>query len=92
MPDKASKLLEKMRNSRAQWKRQDIVSLYRGFGFVVSPGGKHDKVFHPEFPQLVTFLPQHRKIAAAYVTVAVEIVDQLIKLRQEKESASHDGP
>lgn len=86
MPRKASKLLQKMRNSSAGWKRADIIALYEGYGFVISTGSnrgaKHDKIAHPEFPQLVTFLPRHTELARAYVREAVRLVSQLIALTE----------
>lgn len=86
MSNKASKLLEKMRNSSASWKREDIVLLYKGFGFQVTSGGKHDKIAHPDFPQLVTFLPRHTKLARIYVVTAVNLVDKLIRLRENEDA------
>jgi len=39
MPSKAEKLLEKMRNSKSNWKRADLDKLYEGYDFVISHGG-----------------------------------------------------
>ncbi len=85
MPSKAEKLLEQMRNSKSNWKRLDLDKLYEGFGFVISHGGNHDIVKHPDFPQLRTSLPRHRVLAKGYVEFAVKLIDQLLELKKESE-------
>lgn len=87
MPSKASKLLEGMRQSKAKWKRNDIVSLYKGYGFIVDVRGKnHDKVWHPKYPHLVTFLPRHRKLGEYVIDDAVRLVDEFIRLEKQGET------
>jgi len=83
MPSKAEKLLEQMRNSKSNWKRADLDRLYEGFGFVVSHGGSHDIVKHPDFPSLRATLPRHRELAKGYVEFAVKLIDRLLELRKE---------
>ena len=61
MSKKASKLLERMRQSKSGWKRNDLDALYLGFDFIIESGGNHDIVKHPDFPQLITVLPRHNK-------------------------------
>lgn len=74
-----------MRQNSNNWKRRDLESLYLGFGFIIKTGrGPHDKVYHPDFPFLVTSLPRHRKLAKVYVTIAVDLVDKLNALLKEK--------
>ncbi len=92
MPTKASKLLEAMRQSKAKWKRKDLVSLYSGYGFVIITKGKHDMVTHPEFPQLVTFLPRRNKIPQYLVATAVQMVDRLNALKSmgEEDAGEQD--
>jgi hypothetical protein len=85
MPKKASRLLEEMRRSKSKWKRKDLEALYEGYGFIVESRAKHDKVWHPEYPQLYTFLPRHTKIAVYLVDTAVKLVDRLNQLRQQGE-------
>ncbi|GMV34741.1 hypothetical protein FBQ83_07425 [Chloroflexi bacterium CFX5] len=82
MTSKAEKLLEQMRASKANWKTPDIARLYEGFGFIITHGANHDKVRHPDFPELRTTLPRHRDIAKVYVEIAVKLVDQLLKLQR----------
>jgi hypothetical protein len=85
MSEKAVKLLERMRASKANWKRHDLVTLYNGFGFVIQSGSNHDLVSHPDFPQLVTSLPRHTKIAKYVVAQAVKMVDELRRLQENND-------
>ncbi len=89
---KASKLLDAMRRSKAKWKRKDLVSLYEGYGFTIESRGKHDLVTHPDFPQLVTYLPRHNKVAKYLVVQAVRMVDRLNELKEAQggETGDHD--
>ena len=87
MPSKASKLLEQMRQKKSGWKRHDLERLYKGFGFVIKAGGSHDKVTHPEFPELITSLPRHGRIHEYMVIQAIKLIDKLEKLRAEKEQS-----
>jgi len=82
VPDKATKLLDAMRRSTANWKRHDLDTLYVGFGFIIRIGKKHDIAKHPEYPQLRATLPRkHPHLAKGYVTFAVKLIDQLQQLR-----------
>lgn len=85
MPSKASKLLEKARRSRGDWKRNDLEALYKGYGFLIDHGAKHDIVYHEQYDDLVQTLPRHRKVQRAYVKKAVELIDRLLAM-QEQES------
>ena len=82
MTSTAQKLLERMRNTKSGWKRSDLATLYRGFGFVITHGKSHDIVRHPEFPQLRASLPRHTALAKGYVEYAVKLVDRLQQLRK----------
>jgi hypothetical protein len=83
MPSKSEKLLEQMRTSKSNWRRVDLDKLYQGFGFVISHGGNHDIVKHPNFPQLRATLPRHRDLAKGYVEFAVKLIDRLLELQKE---------
>lgn len=93
MPSKAEKLLQSMRKSKQGWKRTDLISLYTGFGFIITTSrGPHDKVTHPEFRQLIAFLPRHRTLANAYVDHAIRLVDRLNALKKTNEEMENpDG-
>jgi hypothetical protein len=85
MPSKAEKLLEQMRNSKSNWKRADLDKPYEGFGFIISHGGNHDIVKHPNFPQLRATLPRHRELAKGYVEFAVKLIDRYLELQKGSE-------
>lgn len=86
MPTKAEKLLQDMRGSKRGWTRRDLETLYTGFGFEIrNSRGPHDMVVHPVYKQLVTSLPRHRKLAVAYVTLAIKLIEQLQTLQNEQE-------
>ncbi len=91
MPSKAEKLLAQMRQSKKNWKRKDLETLYEGFGFTIKSGrGPHDRVFHPDFPQLFTSLPRHRELANAYIAQAIALIEQLVALQKAKEEDERD--
>jgi len=79
MTSKAQKLLERMRQSKANWKRDDLDRLYEGFGFIISHGKSHDIVKHPDFPELRATLPRHNYLAKGYVEYAVKLIDKLLE-------------
>ena len=91
MAQKATKLLERMRNSKAGWKRRDLDQLYEAYGFLISHGKSHDIVKHYQFPHLRTTLPRHNQIAKVYVEIAVKLVDQLMVLEKEQADGSMEG-
>jgi hypothetical protein len=79
---KALKLLERMRQSKSNWKRRDLDSLYIGFEFIITHGKKHDIVKHPDYPLLRTTLPRHSKLAKGYVEKAIKLVDKLLEMKE----------
>lgn len=84
MVSKAQKLLERMKQSKTGWKRRDLDTLFRGFGFIITHGANHDIIKHPDFPQLRTTLPRHTYLAKGYVEYAIELIDRLIELQRER--------
>lgn len=82
---KAQRLLERMRQSKADWKRADLDRLYNGFGFLITHGANHDIVKHPKYPNLRTTLPRHRTLARGYVEFAVKLIDTLIELEAQED-------
>jgi hypothetical protein len=86
MPSKAEKLLAQMRESPKNWRRRDLETVYRGFGFVIKPSrGPHDKVIHSDFPTLITSLPRHRELAIYNIIQAIDLIDKLLALKKAKE-------
>ena len=85
MPDKATKLLQSMRQATNNWSLSDLQTLYFGFGFEIRHGSNHDVVKHPEYPQLRATLPRHSSIAKGYISFAVKLIDQLQQLKEREE-------
>ena len=82
MSARSEKILQGMRNSTANWTRDDLDTLYLGFGFIIRTGAKHDIVKHPKYPHLRATVPKkHRYLAIGYVTYAVKLVDELKSLQ-----------
>lgn len=84
MTAKAEKLLQGMRESKNNWKKHDLVTLYRGFGFIIKrkPRAPHDHVVHPKFPQLFTSIPHGKKLGIYNINQAIDLIDRLKKLEQ----------
>jgi len=76
----AEKLLERMRQSKAGWKRADLDRLYAGFDFDIRHGKKHDIVVHSKFRTLRATLPRHNYVAKQYVEHAIQLIDELQQL------------
>lgn len=84
MPSQASKLLEGMRRTTANWKRRDLDTLYLGFGFKIRVGRKHDVAKHPDYPTLRATLPnEHQYLANEFIRTAVKLIDQLHQLKKQ---------
>lgn len=76
-------LLEKARATKAGFKRKELESLYTAFGFIIKSGrGPHDKVYHPDYPQLITWLPRHKELGEYNVDNAIKLIDRLQKLKE----------
>ena len=79
----ANNLLDRARLSKAGWTRTKLDKLYKGFGFIIKTGnGPHDKVFHPEHPELITWLPRHNKLGEYNISNAIKLIDKLKKLEE----------
>jgi hypothetical protein len=80
--EKRLELLEQMRKSKANWKRDDIERLYKEFGFVIRHGSNHDIVTHPEYPILRATLARHRSLPKGYIQFAVKLIDKLLEIQK----------
>jgi hypothetical protein len=79
----AVNLLEKARVSKAGWHRNELDSLYKSFGFIIKNGSKHDKVYHPDHPELFTFVPRHAtKLGEYNIANAIKLIEKLQKLEE----------
>ena len=84
MPGKAEKLLERMKRSQVNWKRKDFDSLYTGFGFIIMHGSSHDRVMHPDYPELgKKAIPRHNSVGRVYVRMAIKLITDLKKLQED---------
>jgi len=82
---KAEKLLQRMRDSQAGWKPNDLDRLYRYYGFKVREGGKHCVFFHPKYPYLMATVKRSNNLGKGYIRDAIDLVDKLIKLEDEED-------
>lgn len=82
MSRKAEKLLQKARQTKAGWSSDDLIKLYKGFGFEVRQArGSHVVISHPEYEGLTALVAVHAKeIGKAYVAKAIKNIDQALEL------------
>lgn len=88
-------LLEKMRRSKADWGLKDFRTVYNGYGFVESEGGKHVRFIHPVYPELHATVSRGTSLAKGYAADAVKLIDRLEELRaanRPKEVVSAEAP
>lgn len=85
MSKAAEKLLERMRSSQSGWSLDDLLKLYKGFGFNLRHGNKHDILSHPDFPSLRATVPRHTKVYKIYVLEAVKLIDRFLRLQRERD-------
>ena len=83
MAKTAADLLEAMRRSKNNWTRRDLETLYKGFGFRIRIGAKHDLAIHEQYPNLRNTLPNHKSFAKGYITSAVKLIDRLKELETQ---------
>ncbi len=86
MGDEAFKLLAKAIASKAGWHRKELDSLYEAFGFIIVHKTNHDKVYHPEHPELFTFIPRHpsQKLGVYNIDNAIKLINRLQKIKETK--------
>jgi hypothetical protein len=82
MATKPTKLLERLRRSKANCTRHDLEALYLGYGFRIRIGKKHDLAIHQEYKHLRGTLPNHTSFATGYVTCAIDLVDEVLRLEK----------
>jgi hypothetical protein len=83
MTAKAAKLLEQLRRSKANCGRRDLELLYLGYGFRIRIGEKHDMAIHEKYKHLRGTLPNHTSFAIGYVTCAINLIDEVLRLEQQ---------
>jgi hypothetical protein len=80
-----------MRRSAAGWKPDDLYSLYEGFGFEIRYGSKHDVIKHPEHPELRAAVLRYSPLRKVYVKQAIELIEQLEKIREIEADNEKEG-
>lgn len=80
----AAKLLERLRRSSANAKREELIALYEAFGFEIRHGKNHDLAVHPKFPMLRATIARHNSLAVGYFKTAVKLIDTLTAKREAK--------
>jgi hypothetical protein len=83
MTAKAAKLLEQLRRSKANCTRHDLEVLYLGYGFRIRIGKKHDMAIHEKYKHLRGTLPNHTSFAIGYVTCAIDLIDEVLRLEKQ---------
>ncbi len=74
---KAEKLLERMRKSKSGWTSNDLIRLYRGFGFDIRSGSRHYVITHSAYPSLRATLSRRLKDSTPYVSEAIKMIDKM---------------
>lgn len=78
------KLLERAKSSPYGWRREDLDSLYKSYGFVIRGGRKHDIVKHPVHVDLrATLTRSSSDLHSDYIRHAVKMINELL-IRQKK--------
>ena len=81
----AESLLQKMKQSKYGWRYNDIVALYRGFGFESREGGNHTIFFHPVHRHLIATVARHRSLPVGYVQKAISLIESLKQLATDQD-------
>ena len=84
MPNKAAKILDRLHRSQAGCTRHDLEVIYLAYGFRIR-NGKHDIAIHTKYKNLRGTLPNHKSFAIGYVTSAIELIDEALRLASREE-------
>lgn len=85
MGAKKSNLLQRGKYSPTGWKRRELDKLYKGFGFIIKHGRKHDIAIHPEYPQLRgTLTRSSGELHRDYISHAVKMIEKLLEIEGEE--------
>jgi|GEM_PF-2600531 len=81
MNNKARKLLDRAMNSTAGWRTNDLVELYKCFGFEFREG-RDIVATHPEYKELRASISRSSGgLANGYVRHAVKTIKRLLELQ-----------
>jgi hypothetical protein len=85
MTDKADKILDNLRRSQNNCTRHDLEVIYTEYGFKIRKGSKHDFAIHAKYKRLRGSLPNHKSFAKGYVTCAIKLIDEALRLAKQEE-------
>jgi predicted RNA binding protein YcfA (HicA-like mRNA interferase family) len=92
MSRKAEKLLQKARQTKAGWSSDDLIKLYKGFGFEIRQAqGSHVVISHPKYEGLTALIAVHAKeLSKAYVVKAVKNIDHALELEAAEQEENEE--
>jgi hypothetical protein len=84
---KASRLLQRAKESPGGWTRNELDSLYKSYGFIITNRTKHDIAKHPDLPKTekATLTRSTHEIHPDYIRRAVELIEMLLVKEGEKD-------
>jgi hypothetical protein len=84
MSNKGRKLLERARSTTAGWTTNNLLDLYKSFGFILREGRGHIIATHPKYNKLrATISRSSGELANGYVRHAVKTIERLLELKGE---------
>lgn len=74
---KILRLLQRAKDAPAGWSGDELIGLYKDFGFYIEKGRKHDLVKHANLPDGIkgTITRSSGEIHPDYVRTAVELIE-----------------
>ena len=80
------KSLKHAKRTTSGWRFSELKSLYKAEGFVIGKRKRspHWKVYHSEYPHLLTFVPNHTTVLECYIEMAISLIEQARTLKGEK--------
>jgi hypothetical protein len=79
----ADKILDRLRASPNNCTRHDLEAIYLANGFEIRKGN-HDIAKHTKYKFLRGTLPNHKSFAIAYVTIAIKLIDEVLRLQKQE--------
>lgn len=78
-------MLERAKNSSAGWRREELVNLYKLFGFEIRTGGYDLNAIHPVYKDLRGSISNSSgELANGYVRHAVKMIERLFEYQGEE--------
>jgi hypothetical protein len=79
----ADKILARLRVSQNNCTRHDLEEIYLANGFEIRRGN-HDIARHSKYKHLRGTLPNHNSFAIGYVTTAIKLIDEVLRLQKQE--------